>query len=99
MTERLADMTGLTPLTEIAASPDLKLISICRGGPVNVNIDAATRHGVMVSYAPGRNARATALNCASVMWCGSRPYRVRTWRAICAFIAKLSKTCLLITVE
>ena len=50
------------PFTEkvIAASPSLKLVAICRGGPVNVNIEAATRAGVLVSYTPGRNATATA---------------------------------------
>jgi len=44
----------------IEACPDLKMIAICRGGPVNVNIEAASDHGVLVSYAPGRNAVATA---------------------------------------
>ena len=50
------------PFTEkvVAASPSLKLVTICRGGPVNVNIEAATRAGVLVSYTPGRNATATA---------------------------------------
>ncbi|AZN30008.1 hydroxyacid dehydrogenase [Flaviflexus salsibiostraticola] len=62
------------PFTEkvIAASPDLKLITICRGGPVNVNIDAATRHGVMVSYAPGRNARATAEHSVAMLLAAAR---------------------------
>lgn len=50
------------PFTEkvIANSPQLKMITICRGGPVNANIEAATEHGVLVSYTPGRNATATA---------------------------------------
>ena len=50
------------PFTEkvVAASPSLKLVTVCRGGPVNVNIEAATRAGVLVSYTPGRNATATA---------------------------------------
>lgn len=50
------------PFTEkvLEACPDLKMISICRGGPVNANIDAATRHEVIVTNAPGRNAGATA---------------------------------------
>lgn len=62
------------PFTEkvIASSPDLKLISICRGGPVNVNIDAASKHGVMVSYAPGRNARATAEHSVAMLLAAAR---------------------------
>src|SRR5690606_29906929 len=45
-----------------------------------------------------RSARATALYCASVMWCGSRPYSVRTCSAIRALNASDSNTCRLITV-
>jgi D-3-phosphoglycerate dehydrogenase / 2-oxoglutarate reductase len=33
---------------------------VTRGGPVNVNIDAASERGVAVCYAPGRNAPAAA---------------------------------------
>ncbi|WP_410813197.1 2-hydroxyacid dehydrogenase [Micromonospora sp. 067-2] len=55
-------LTQMAPLTEriLAAAPDLRLFCVGRGGPVNVNLDAASRHGVAVSYAPGRNATATA---------------------------------------
>lgn len=52
-----------SPFTEkvIAATvPTLKLITVGRGGPVNINVPAATKHGVKVSNAPGRNATATA---------------------------------------
>lgn len=52
-----------TPFTEkviAATAPTLRLITVGRGGPVNINVDAATRHGVTVSNAPGRNATATA---------------------------------------
>lgn len=50
------------PFTEevFDACPDLKQVTITRGGPVNVDIESATRHGVQVTYAPGRNATATA---------------------------------------
>lgn len=50
------------PFTErvFAACPRLQQVTICRGGPVNVDIEAATHHGVAVTYAPGRNATATA---------------------------------------
>jgi D-3-phosphoglycerate dehydrogenase len=39
---------------------DLRLFVVCRGGPVNVNVEAATQHGVTVAYTPARNAAATA---------------------------------------
>lgn len=57
-----AIVTQLAPLTErvLAASPDLKLIGVSRGGPTNVNLDAARRHGVAVANVPGRNGIATA---------------------------------------
>ncbi|MFT4216023.1 MAG: 2-hydroxyacid dehydrogenase [Micropruina sp.] len=51
------------PFTEkviAAVAPTLKLITVGRGGPVNINLDAAAKHGVVVSNAPGRNATATA---------------------------------------
>ena len=43
-----------------ASTPDLRLISVCRGGPVNVDVTAATEAGVIVSFAPARNAVAAA---------------------------------------
>src|SRR5580698_2021892 len=50
------------PLTEriLQSAPDLRLFVVCRGGPVNVNLPAATRHNVAVAYTPARNATATA---------------------------------------
>ena len=55
-------LTQMAPLTEriLASAPDLRLFGISRGGPVNANLEAATRHGVAVTFAPGRNAQATA---------------------------------------
>ena len=55
-------VTQLAPITEkVLSSLDaLKLVVVTRGGPVNVNIDAASEHGVAVCYAPGRNAPAAA---------------------------------------
>jgi D-3-phosphoglycerate dehydrogenase len=50
------------PLTKnvLEHVPDLRLFVVCRGGPVNANLEAATRHGVSVAYTPARNAAATA---------------------------------------
>ena len=44
----------------LAAAPRLRLVACARGGAVNVNLDAATRRGILVCNAPGRNARAVA---------------------------------------
>ncbi|MCZ0989189.1 2-hydroxyacid dehydrogenase [Streptomyces diastatochromogenes] len=55
-------VTQMGPVTErvLGACPQLRLVVVCRGGPVNVNLDAAKRHDVRVCFAPGRNAAATA---------------------------------------
>jgi len=62
-------VTQMAPLTEkvLAACPELKLFCISRGGPVNANLGAATRHGVAVTSAPGRNAAATAEHTLGMM--------------------------------
>jgi D-3-phosphoglycerate dehydrogenase / 2-oxoglutarate reductase len=50
------------PLTKrvVEACPDLRIFVVCRGGPVNANIPAATQAGIRVCFTPGRNATATA---------------------------------------
>ena len=50
------------PLTQkvLRACPELRLFVVCRGGPVNVNVPAATAAGVTIGFTPGRNATATA---------------------------------------
>ncbi len=55
-------LTQMAPLTErvLQACPDLELFCVGRGGPVNTDLAAATRHRVTVTFAPGRNATATA---------------------------------------
>lgn len=40
--------------------PNLKLIAVSRGGPVNIDMNAARERGVKVVNAPGRNASAVA---------------------------------------
>lgn len=57
-----AIVTQLAPMTEavLAASPDLRLIAVSRGGPTNINLDAARRRGIRVANVPGRNGIATA---------------------------------------
>ncbi len=50
------------PLTKriLEISPNLRLFIVCRGGPVNANVPAATAAGVLIGFTPGRNAGATA---------------------------------------
>jgi D-3-phosphoglycerate dehydrogenase / 2-oxoglutarate reductase len=57
-----ACITHTHPFTRkvFESAPELKLVTVCRGGPVNVDMAAATEHGVTVTYVPGRNAIATA---------------------------------------
>ena len=44
------------PLTEriLQHARDLKLYVVCRGGPVNANVAAATEHGVRVAFTPAQ---------------------------------------------
>jgi D-3-phosphoglycerate dehydrogenase len=50
------------PVTDAVmdASPPLKLVCVARGGPVNVDIAAATERGIAVTTTPGKNAQAVA---------------------------------------
>jgi D-3-phosphoglycerate dehydrogenase len=67
-------LTQLAPLTErvLRACPELELFAVGRGGPVNVNIEAAQRHDVIVTNAPGRNAAATAEHTVALMLAAAR---------------------------
>ena len=50
------------PVTEevLAAAMGLKLLCCARGGPVNIDVQAATKRGIPVVTAPGKNAVAVA---------------------------------------
>jgi D-3-phosphoglycerate dehydrogenase len=67
--ELIARMAGVdvlvvhgAPVTDavLDASAALKLVCCARGGPVNVDVEAATERGVPLALAPGRNADAVA---------------------------------------
>jgi D-3-phosphoglycerate dehydrogenase len=55
-------VTQLAPLSASMLSrlPDLKLVAVSRGGPVNIDMRAAREAGVLVVNTPGRNASAVA---------------------------------------
>ncbi|NUR65171.1 MAG: 2-hydroxyacid dehydrogenase [Streptomyces sp.] len=55
-------VTQMAPVTErvLDSAGRLRLVVVCRGGPVNVNLDAARTRDVRVCFTPGRNAAATA---------------------------------------
>lgn len=50
----------LVPGVVFENCPDLKIVISMRSNPVNVDLDAAKKHGAAVLYAPGRNAQAVA---------------------------------------
>ncbi len=55
-------VTHLAPLSEgmMRRLPDLRLVAVSRGGPVNIDMAAARRNGITVVNVPGRNATAVA---------------------------------------
>ncbi len=50
------------PVTDavLDADPNLKLVCVARGGPVNIDVPAATERGIPVATTPGKNADAVA---------------------------------------
>jgi autoinducer 2 (AI-2) kinase len=58
---------------DMKAFSTLKVICSCRGNPVNVDVAAASRHGLLVINAPARNAEAVAeLTVALMIMLGRR---------------------------
>ncbi|OED41719.1 oxidoreductase [Chromatiales bacterium (ex Bugula neritina AB1)] len=55
-------VTHLAPLSAqmFTRLPNLKMVAVSRGGPVNIDMHAARKHGVQVVNTPGRNASAVA---------------------------------------
>lgn len=55
-------VTQLAPLSSgmMDRLPELKLVAVSRGGPVNIDMEAARRNGITVVNTPGRNASAVA---------------------------------------
>ncbi len=64
----------VAPVTQavIRRARRLKAIGVCRGGPVNVNVEAATERGIPVLNSPGRNAAATAEFTVGLILAGMR---------------------------
>jgi D-3-phosphoglycerate dehydrogenase len=50
----------------------LRLVVVTRGGPVNVNVEAASERRIAVCYAPGRNAPAAAEYAVGLMLAAMR---------------------------
>ena len=53
-------MHGAPVTAEILDAAPLRLVCCARGGPVNVDVAAASARGIQVTNAPGRNAEAVA---------------------------------------
>jgi D-3-phosphoglycerate dehydrogenase len=82
-------VTQLAPMSRamFARLPNLKMIAVSRGGPVNIDMTAARDHRVLVVNTPGRNASAVAEFTLGAMLSktrkiteGHEALRLGTWR-------------------
>lgn len=82
-------VTQLAPMSRgmFERLPNLKMIAVSRGGPVNIDMKAARDHGVLVVNTPGRNATAVAEFAIGAILAETRKIRVGhealragTWR-------------------
>ena len=71
-------VTQLAPLSRgvFERLPNLKLVAVSRGGPVNVDMKAAADHGVLVVNTPGRNSTAVAEFTIGAILAETRKIRV-----------------------
>lgn len=71
-------VTQLAPLSAgmMDRLPNLKLVAVSRGGPVNIDIKAARERGVAVVNTPGRNASAVAEFAVGAILAETRLIRV-----------------------
>lgn len=78
-------VTQMAPVTErvLAAADALRLVVVTRGGPVNVNLDAAAARGVEVRTTPGRNAVAAAEHTLALLLAALR-HIPATHASVCA---------------
>jgi D-3-phosphoglycerate dehydrogenase len=71
-------VTQLAPMSRgmLERLPDLRMIAVSRGGPVNIDMAAARDHGVLVVNTPGRNASAVAEFTIGAMLAETRKIRL-----------------------
>jgi D-3-phosphoglycerate dehydrogenase len=62
----VTQMAALTARV-LTAADALRLVVVCRGGPVNVNLAAAAERGIQVRTTPGRNAVAAAEHTVALL--------------------------------
>jgi D-3-phosphoglycerate dehydrogenase len=71
-------VTQLAPVSRaiLERLPQLKLIAVSRGGPVNIDMKAARERGVLVVNTPGRNASAVAEFALGAILAETRKIRI-----------------------